>query len=107
MVPLCVGQDATRIGALLRGVQQRLQVFGRGGIVLHALSAVDIALWDIAGKAAGLPLHRLLGGAAGEDLPSSASPDPHGDPAPRRDAVAHAGAPGLWFVKPPERRIPP
>ena len=66
--PLCLGQDATRIGPLMRAVQEKLQVFGRGGTVTHALSAVDTALWDIAGKAAGVPLHRLLGG--GGDAPA-------------------------------------
>ena len=62
IAPLCVGQDATRIGPLMGEVQDKLAVFGRGGPFTHAVSAVDIALWDIAGKAAGTPLHRLLGG---------------------------------------------
>ena len=44
----------------------------------HALSAVDIALWDIAGKAAGAPVHRLLGGGAA-DLPGTRAWTP-GDP---------------------------
>jgi L-alanine-DL-glutamate epimerase-like enolase superfamily enzyme len=53
IAPLCVGRDATRIGPLMGDVQAKLAVFGRGGPFTHALSAVDIALWDIAGKAAG------------------------------------------------------
>ena len=72
IAPLCVGQDAARIAPLMLDVQKKLQVFGRGGPVTHALSAVDIALWDIAGKAADAPLHRLLGGGAA-DLASYAS----------------------------------
>jgi len=106
IAPLCVGRDAARIGALMRDVQQRLQVFGRGGIVLHALSAVDTALWDIAGKAAGLPLHRLLGGAAGADLPCYASLDPYGDAARVREGVAGAVAAGFGIVKLHEREVP-
>jgi hypothetical protein len=75
--PLCAGQDAGLIGPLMRAVQEKLQVFGRGGTVIHALSAVDTALWDIAGKAAGVPpaahgpgprLDAALGGPAKGDL---------------------------------------
>jgi len=50
IAPLCLGRDATRIGPLMREIQEKLQVFGRGGTVIHALSAVDTALWDIAGR---------------------------------------------------------
>jgi len=72
IAPLCIGQDATRIGPLMLEVQKKLHVFGRGGALAFAISAVDIALWDIAGKAANMPLYRLLGGGAA-DLPCYAS----------------------------------
>lgn len=62
IAPLCIGQDARRIVPLMREVQKKLDVFGRGGPLTHAISAVDIALWDMAGKAVDAPLHRLLGG---------------------------------------------
>jgi L-alanine-DL-glutamate epimerase-like enolase superfamily enzyme len=103
--PLCAGQDAGLIGPLMRAVQEKLQVFGRGGTVIHALSAVDTALWDIAGKAAGVPLHRLLGGG-GTHLPCYASLDPHGDPAAVRAAVGRALDDGFTRVKLHEREIP-
>ena len=45
-------------------VQKKLHVFGRAGPLFYGISAVDIALWDIAGKAANAPVSRLLGGAA-------------------------------------------
>lgn len=63
IAPLVVGRDAADIGALHAEIQKRLHIFGRFGITAFALSGLDIALWDIAGKAAGKPLHALLGGA--------------------------------------------
>ncbi len=105
LAPLCVGQDAARIVPLMRAVQEKLQVFGRGGPVTHALSAVDIALWDIAGKAAGLPLHRLLGGGAAE-LDCYASLDPYADPALVRAGVRQALDAGFRSVKLHENQVP-
>jgi L-alanine-DL-glutamate epimerase-like enolase superfamily enzyme len=103
VAPLCTGRDATRVGPLMRAVQEKLHVFGRGGAVIHALSAVDTALWDIAGKAAGLPLHRLLGGASGPALACYASLDPYGEPAAVRAGVRQALGAGFTDVKLHER----
>jgi L-alanine-DL-glutamate epimerase-like enolase superfamily enzyme len=60
VAPLCVGKDPTRIAELIGDARAALVGLGPGGPVAHALSAVDIALWDIAGKVAGAPLGRLL-----------------------------------------------
>ncbi len=106
IAPLCVGQDATRIAPLMREVQERLQVFGRAGTLIHALSAVDIALWDIAGKAAGAPLHRLLGGAAAADLACYASLDAFSDPALARIGVREPLEAGFKSVKLHEKELP-
>jgi len=61
--PLLVGQDATRIEHIWQDIFRG--TFWRGGPVLQsALAGIDIALWDLAGKALGVPTYRLLGGAA-------------------------------------------
>lgn len=59
--PRLVGQDARDIGALWALMRRALS--GRqGGMLIEAIAGVDIALWDIMGKAAGLPIAKLLGG---------------------------------------------
>jgi L-alanine-DL-glutamate epimerase-like enolase superfamily enzyme len=73
IAPLCIGQDAAQIAALMLDVQKKLHVFGRNGPVMCGISAVDIALWDLAGKAANVPIHRLLGGSRKTRLPCYAS----------------------------------
>jgi D-galactarolactone cycloisomerase len=64
VAPLLIGRDPADIDALMYHLQQTLHLFGRTGAVMYALSGVDIALWDIAGKVAGQPLYRLIGGVA-------------------------------------------
>jgi L-alanine-DL-glutamate epimerase-like enolase superfamily enzyme len=83
--PMCVGRDATQIQAITDDLQRTLHGVGRNGPTIYALSGIDIALWDIAGKAAGLPLYRLLGGGRHADLPAYASLLRYGT----ADAVAH------------------
>jgi L-alanine-DL-glutamate epimerase-like enolase superfamily enzyme len=83
--PLCIGRDPTAIGALVDELQRGLAGVGRNGPAMYALSAIDIALWDIAGKLAGLPLYRLLGGSPRKALPAYASLLRYGEPG----AVTH------------------
>ena len=59
---LVEGQNPLRIEFLMMKIHQQFR-FPPGGVGLAAISAFDQALWDIAGKAAGLPVYRLLGGA--------------------------------------------
>ena len=61
--PFLIGQDPTRIEHLWQVMYDSGLGYKGGPIKMSALSGIDIALWDIAGKAAGLPIHRLLGGA--------------------------------------------
>ena len=80
IVPRVIGRDARDVAKLSYELQQALHLHGRYGITIFALSGLDIALWDLAGKAAGLPLCRLLGGAAGRQIPVYASLFRYGDP---------------------------
>ena len=61
--PLVVGADPLDIEVLWHRMYQMTRDYGRKGSILSAISAVDIALWDIAGKFHGQPVYKLLGGA--------------------------------------------
>ncbi len=61
-----LGADANCIEDIWDRMWWRLHYIGRGGLVSFAMSAVDIALWDLKGKREGLPLWKLLGGFSGE-----------------------------------------
>lgn len=61
IIPRLIGKDATAIEAIWHELWTSTYGAGRMGIVVMAISAADIALWDLVGKRAGLPLHRLWG----------------------------------------------
>lgn len=67
LAPILIGEDPRRITHLVHRMSRRLAAnsFTRAGI--------EIALWDIAGKAAGMPLHMLLGGAVRDSVPTKYS----------------------------------
>jgi L-alanine-DL-glutamate epimerase-like enolase superfamily enzyme len=65
--------DAAGIPAFMDQIQRNLHLFGRYGITMFAISGLDIALWDLAGKIEGAPLHRLIGGARRAKIPAYAS----------------------------------
>ena len=62
LAPLLMGADPSRIEQIWEQMWWRLHDVGRGGIASFAISAVDIALWDLRARRADLPLWRLLGG---------------------------------------------
>jgi len=61
--PIVLGGDPLDTEVLWHRMYHMTRDYGRKGSVVAAISAVDIALWDIAGKVRGQPIHRLLGGA--------------------------------------------
>jgi galactonate dehydratase len=63
LAPVLVGQDPTRTEALWQAMYNAGVGYKGGPVTMSAISGIDIALWDIKGKAAGLPIHQLLGGA--------------------------------------------
>ena len=57
---LLVGEDPTEVQRLWQKMYNSIGVFGRRGVVVGAIGAIETALWDIAGKAAGKPVHKLI-----------------------------------------------
>src|SRR5258708_35395645 len=62
VAPLVLGQDPRDIEGIWRFVFDNLMYHGYSGAELRALSAVEVALWDILGKAYNAPLYHLIGG---------------------------------------------
>lgn len=71
--PLLIGQDPWDIEFLWQHTYRKTMAFGRKGIGMAAISAVDIALWDLLGKSAKQPVYRLLGGRTKPRIPVYAS----------------------------------
>src|SRR5215469_5038906 len=101
-----IGRDPTDISGLMAEMFQRLHLFGRNGSVIYALSAIDIALWDIAGKRAGKPIHALLGANGARELTAYASLLRYGEPAVVARMAARAAGEGYRFIKLHEIEVP-
>ncbi|ARP86587.1 mandelate racemase/muconate lactonizing enzyme family protein [Bordetella genomosp. 9] len=61
--PRVVGRDAFDVEVIWEDLYNRIKDYGNTGMAISALSGIDIALWDIIGKACGKPVHKLIGGA--------------------------------------------
>jgi L-alanine-DL-glutamate epimerase-like enolase superfamily enzyme len=66
LADVVLGRDALDVGAAFDGMVKAVRNAGRPGAVGYAISAVDIALWDLKARLLGLPLHRLLGAVRDE-----------------------------------------
>ena len=71
--PLLIGADPWDTEFLWQQMYRRTLAFGRKGVAMTAISAIDIALWDLLGKDAKQPVYRLLGGRTKERIPVYAS----------------------------------
>ncbi|SDX62536.1 mandelate racemase/muconate lactonizing enzyme family protein [Paenibacillus sp. CF384] len=70
---LLIGENPLEIDRLWDKMYRGTIYFGRGGPVMHAMSGIDMALWDIAGKKAGRPVSEMLGGTYRSKLKAYAS----------------------------------
>jgi D-galactarolactone cycloisomerase len=68
LAPLILGEDASATTPLWERMYAHTRDYGQKGLVLHAISAVDIALWDLRGKALGVSVSALLGGRFREQV---------------------------------------
>src|SRR3954454_3142106 len=71
--PLLIGKDPFDYEYLWQHMYRQTMAFGRKGVAMVAISAVDIAIWDVMGKAAKQPVFRLLGGRTKLKIPVYAS----------------------------------
>lgn len=96
---LITGASPLDVPALLARVQHVTMFLGRGGIAMAAMSGIELALWDIAGKAKGVPVHQLLGEARSPRVAGYASLLRYGTAAQAAKASAYWAGTGLRGVK--------
>lgn len=99
VAPWLIGRDASRIGGIAEELAQAMHLFGRNGPLIYAAAGVDIALWDMAGKWAGLPLHELIGGVRRHSVPVYASLLRYADPVRTGRNAAAAQHEGYCAIK--------
>ncbi|GAA4338422.1 mandelate racemase/muconate lactonizing enzyme family protein [Pigmentiphaga soli] len=99
VAPLAIGKDEADIPSVMGPMERQFHLLGRTGALTYALSGLDIALWDLAGKRAGKPLSALLGGARHRRLPTYASLIRYGDSALVAENALRAKQRGHRLVK--------
>lgn len=68
LAPRVIGRDPFDVGVVWEDLYNRVKDYGLTGLSVAGISGIDIALWDVIGRALGKPIHKLLGGAHRTDL---------------------------------------
>ncbi|MFB6106002.1 MAG: mandelate racemase/muconate lactonizing enzyme family protein [Halobacteriaceae archaeon] len=87
-----LGRDPFDVEVLWNEMYERTYFYGRKGAAITAISAIDMACWDVMGKATGKPVHKLLGGAHRDSVRAYASTLFPADPSDTEDMRAKARA---------------
>jgi len=98
--PLLIGKDPFDYEFLWQHMYRQTMAFGRKGVAMVAISAVDIAIWDVMGKATHQPVFKLLGGRTKPKIPVYASrlySQPLDELAREAECCASAG--GRWMAR--------
>jgi L-alanine-DL-glutamate epimerase-like enolase superfamily enzyme len=99
LAPIVLGQDPSRIECLVDRMHRALMIWGRRGLAMMAVSGVELALWDLVGKARSAPVYELLGGLCQSRLRVYASLLRYDTPSQVGQAVAGALALGHTAIK--------
>jgi len=104
--PFVLGRDARCIAGIKHDLEFQLHNFGRIGPIIYGIAAVDIALWDILGKAARVPLVQLLGGQRTDEIEAYASLMRYGNVPDVVAATERAVSRGYKYIKLHEITMP-
>ncbi|HEY7647704.1 MAG TPA: mandelate racemase/muconate lactonizing enzyme family protein, partial [Methylomirabilota bacterium] len=99
LAPMLLGQDPDPLERLTHQLQQAMMIWGRRGLAMFALSGVELALWDLAGKARGVPVYQLLGGLVQPEMRAYASLLRYASPSDVGRACVAAVADGFTAIK--------
>lgn len=94
-----IGENPLDIGRLWEKMYDETSYLGRRGAAIHAISAIDIALWDIASQCYGVPIHQLLGGQRRSVIQAYGTFIPQESGAANGAAVARLKGDGLTALK--------
>lgn len=94
-----LGENPLDIERLWKKMYRSTEYMGRRGVAIHAISALDIALWDIAGQHYGVPVHTLLGGRYRDRIEAYGTFIPAGTDEGNRQIVSRLLAQGLRSIK--------